>query len=84
MVLTTEFVLKQIMDITEVVHDKKDGKWIFYHESFFDKNPGFTILSTLRQVIKIDSSVTELANMERGFTAYRKSKQYQWIIQKQK
>ncbi len=81
-VYTTEFVLTDKEDITEVIHEKRDGSWAFYSAHFFDDFPGFTLVIPLGEVIKKDSSVLELADMKKGHVAHRKFKGDKWVIEK--
>ena len=83
-VYTTEFVLKQKLDIVEVVHDNKHGAWMFINNGYYDSAVGFTEISTLGDVIKVDSSIMELGDMDTGFFAHRKFKGDSWVIEKMK
>jgi hypothetical protein len=45
-VYTTEFVLKQKIDIVEVEHDKKNDSWMFLNKGYYDSAIGFTVTCT--------------------------------------
>ena len=80
-VFTTSFVITDKKDITRVTHDKEDGAWQFLSNDQFDNFKDVAKIVSLEQIIKIDSSVLELADMKEGFVAHRNSKNDKWVIE---
>ena len=80
-VFTTKFVIIDKKDITTVYHDKDDGAWQFMSDDHFDDFSTVAKLIGLGQVIKIDSTLTQVADMPRGYVAHRKSKGEKWVIE---
>jgi len=81
-VFTTKFVIVDKKDITTVYHDKEDGAWQFMSEGHFDDFSTVAKLVGLGQIVKIDSTLTQVADMPRGYFAHRKSKGEKWVIEK--
>ncbi len=79
-VFTTTFVGKHNCPITYVTHEKEDGAWQFFSDDNFDNYEDVAMVLSLGEIIKIDSSILELANMPVGQHAVRKSKDHPWTI----
>jgi hypothetical protein len=79
-VFTTKFVLNFDSPILYVYHYKEDGAWQF---SGFEEcvEEDYRIIS-LEEMINIDSSILNIADLSFGYYALRKSKVSEWIIQK--
>ena len=82
-VFTTKFVVIDNKDITQVHHDKDDGAWQFFSDDKFDDFRKVAKLVALGLIIKIDSTILELAEMPTGYVAHRKHKGDKWTIEKQ-
>ena len=83
-VFTTKFVIIDKKDITYVTHDKEDGAWQFFSDDEFDNFESVAKIVGLGEIIKIDNTLLELADMPEGFSAYRKFKGDRWTIQEVK
>jgi hypothetical protein len=83
-VFTTKFVIKDNKDITIVTHHKDDGTWQFFSSDPFDNFEEVAMIVGLGQIIKIDSSILELADMKEGYVAHRNSKGEKWEIKEDK
>jgi hypothetical protein len=68
-VFTTRFVIKNRMPITHVSHDAEDGAWQFHTNSPFDDRDA--MLVALKEIVDIDPSVTQLADLPLGSKATR-------------
>src|SRR5450432_2879285 len=80
-VFTTKFVTTDNKDITYVTHDKDDSAWQFFSSDKIDNLEDVAKIVGLGQIIKIDSTILELADMPVGHSAYRKLKGDKWIIE---
>jgi hypothetical protein len=80
-VFTTKFVIIHKKDITFVTHDKEDGAWQFFSDDHFDDFEKVAKVVGLGEIIKLDKTLLELADMPEGFSAHRKFKGDKWIIQ---
>jgi hypothetical protein len=83
-VFTTKFVIKEGKDITLVTHEKEDGAWQFFSNDSFDNFEDVAMVVGLGEIIKIDSSLTEVSDMPKGYFAQRKFKGDKWIIEESK
>ena len=83
-VFTTKFVVVDKKDITTVYHEEEDGAWQFFSEDTFENFNEVAKVVGLGQIIKLDESILELADMPLGFKAHRNSKGEKWVIEKQK
>lgn len=79
-VFTTKFVIIDKKEITRVTHYKEDGAWEFFSNDHFDNFEDVAKIVGLGQILKMDSSILELADMEEGYVAHRKSKSDKWEI----
>lgn len=80
-VFTTSFVLNDKKEITMVTHDKEDGAWQFFSNDQFDNFEDVAKIVGLGEIIKIDNTLLELADLPEGFFAHRKFKGDKWVIQ---
>lgn len=80
-VFTTKFVVTDKKDITYVTHEKEDGAWQFFSNDHFDNFEDVAKVVGLGEIIRIDNSLLELADMPEGFSAHRKFKGDKWTIQ---
>lgn len=83
-VFTTKFVIIDKKDITYVTHDKEDGAWQFFSDDQFDDFESVAKIVGLGEILKIDNTLLELADMPEGFSAYRKFKGDRWTMQELK
>ena len=82
-VFTTMFVLEENKDITIVTHDIEDGAWQFFSSDRFDSYEDVAKIVGLGEIINLDNTILELANMPEGFVARRLFKGDKWIIEEQ-
>jgi len=82
-VFTTKFVVEENKPITYVMHDSDDGAWQFFSDDKFDDFECVAKIVGLGEIIKMDDSVLELADMPEGYYAFRESVNDKWKIQKQ-
>ncbi len=83
-VFTTKFVIVDKKDITTVTHEKEDGAWQFFSADHFDNFEDIAKVVGLGEIIKLDKTVLDLADMPEGFTAHRKYKGDKWTLQETK
>lgn len=81
-VFTTKFVTEDKKTITYVTHDADDGAWQFFSDDEFEDFEKVAKIIGLGQIIKIDPTLTELADMPIGYYAIRKDKTKKWKIKK--
>lgn len=78
-VFTTKFVFDN-KDITTVYHEEEDGAWQFFSDDPFDNYEDVARIVSLGEIIALDSSLLELAEMPEGYYAHRHSRQDNWTI----
>jgi hypothetical protein len=83
-VFTTKFVILDNKDITLVRHDADDGAWTFFSNDKYEDYKDVAKIVGLGQIIKIDSSVLEIADLPLGYYASRNSKQDNWKVEQLK
>lgn len=81
-VFTTKFVLFEKKEITMVYHDEEDGAWQFFSDDKFDNFEDVAKIAGLGEILEIDDSLIDLAEMPTGYRACRVSKQDKWVIEK--
>ena len=78
--------LKQIVEegqpILHVTHDEDDHGWQFL--TFDDVNEGDGKVVLFKNIVKLDDSLIELADIPPGWHAYRRSINDEWIIEEYK
>lgn len=75
-VFTTRKVVSGDCVILYVSHDADDGAWQFH--SGVDSNEDDPKIISLREVIRLDPSLLELADLPLGWIAIRKSQDDSW------
>lgn len=65
-VFTTKFVLEESKDITYVTHEVEDGAWQFFSIDDFLNYEQVAKVVGLGEIIEIDDSVPEIADMPEG------------------
>ncbi|MDN3657233.1 hypothetical protein QWZ08_16405 [Ferruginibacter paludis] len=83
-VFTTKFITIDKKVITRVTHEKEDGAWQFFSDDNFDSFEDVAKVVGLGEVIKIDSTVLELADMQKGYFATRQTKGDKWVVNQHK
>ena len=79
-VFTTKFVLYDKKDITVVYHFKEDGAWQFSSDDQFGDIEGVAKVVGLGELVEMDNTILDVADLPGGFFAQRKSKQDKWVI----
>ncbi len=79
-VFTTKFIVQDKKEITYVSHDFEDGAWQFFSDDNFDNYEEIAMILSLDEIIQIDNSVLEIADLPFGSVATRKSKTDNWTI----
>lgn len=82
-VFTTKYVTDDKRDIIYVSHDKDDGAWQFLSNDNIVDFESVAKVVSLEQIIQLDPSVLQLADMPVGYYAERISKRSKWHIKKQ-
>lgn len=80
-VFTTKYVLDKRSPILCIFHYKEDGAWQFSGDEKNLVNDDFRVIS-LREMINIDDSVLEVADLSSGYLVYRPSVDQTWQISK--
>lgn len=62
--------------ISYVSHDADDGGWQFHNQEVPEEEDAAVV--SLREVVAIDSSIAELADLPVGWYAWRNSSSAQW------
>jgi hypothetical protein len=79
-IFTTKFVIVDKNDITSVYHFKEDGAWQFSSsDPILDYEQDAKIVG-LGEIVQLDHTLLEIADLPPGFKAHRKSKKDKWII----
>jgi hypothetical protein len=80
-VFTTQFVVNDKKDITYVTHEKEDGAWQFFSNDNFGHFEDVAMVVGLGEILKIDNTLLELADLPEGFSAQRNFKGDKWVIE---
>ena len=81
-VFTTRFVVKDKKEITYVTHEIEDGAWQFFSNDNFDNFEDVAMIVGLGEIIDIDKTILDIADLPIGFTATRQSVNDKWTINK--
>jgi hypothetical protein len=76
-VVTTTYVMRHGRPIAYVSHDEDDGGWQFHSDDPFEMK--HAMLVGLKEVVKLDPAVKELADLPPGWRARRDSAFGTWI-----
>ena len=77
-VFTTIYVVKEKKEITYVTHEMEDGAWQFFSNDDFDKFEDVAMIVSLGELIQIDRSVLDIAQLPLGYIATRQSVNDKW------
>lgn len=81
-VFTTQFVIKDKKPITYVNHEMEDGAWQFFSADNFENFEDVVLVVGLGELISIDESILDIADLPLGFSASRQSINDDWIVSK--
>jgi hypothetical protein len=82
-VFTTWYVIRDKKPITYVTHEQEDGTWQFLSSDEFDNFEEVGAIVGLGEIVAMDPSVLELADMPLGHYAIRETANHKWSIRKQ-
>ncbi len=80
-VFTTKFVVNDKNDITLVTHDN-DGSWQFHSKDEWDNIEKVSMVISLGEIIEIDNTILDIADLPLGGEASRLSVKSKWKITK--
>jgi len=81
-IFTTKFIVEDKKVIAYVTHDIEDGAWQFLSNDYYDKYEDIAMVLSLAEIIEIDQTVLEIADLQLGFFATRQSVKDSWTIYK--
>ena len=81
-VFTTKSVVKDKKEITYVTHDADDGAWQFFSSDDFDNYEEVAMILSLDEIINIDITVLEIADLPLGYFATRPTSKDSWTTKK--
>ncbi|TFF38452.1 hypothetical protein [Mucilaginibacter psychrotolerans] len=79
-VFTTKFITADKHAITLVKHNSDDNTWEFFSDDKFDDYEAVAKVVSLKEIIALDSSVLEIADLAAGYCAHRKLRNESWEI----
>jgi hypothetical protein len=79
-VFTTKYVIRDKKPITFVTHEEEDGAWQFFSSDELDNFEEVAMIVGLVEIIAIDASLLELADMPVGHYAIRETVNDNWSI----
>ena len=81
MIITTKDILEQKKPILSVWRDEEDGMWQFLSSSDVDEDEAKII--SLEEIVNLDNSLNEIADLKLGWVAWRQSQNEKWARQLQ-
>lgn len=75
-VITIRQIVREGRPILHVTHDRDDGGWQFLGAE--DANTADAMVVALREIVKLDPSVQQLADLPPGWHAWRRAPQESW------
>lgn len=81
-IFTTKFVVNDKKEITYVTHDIEDGAWQFFSNDNFDNYEEVAMIVSLDEIIQIDNTILEIADLPFGYFAARQTSKDSWSINK--
>ena len=79
-VFTTKFVVEDKRDITMVFHFAEDGAWQFDGNDLTHNFEEVARVVALGEIIALDESILQIADLPAGYCAQRKFKNDTWRI----
>lgn len=76
MVMTTKSIIYNKREILSVWHDSDDGIWQFLDGS--DVNIEEAVMVSLEEIVNIDESIIDVADLPLGWVAWREQKGLVW------
>ena len=81
-VFTTKFVVKDKKEITYVTHEVEDGAWQFFSKDDFDNYEEVAMIVSFDEIVQIDKTILEIADLPLGYFATRQTSKDSWTINK--
>ena len=78
--ITCCHIVDEKMPILYVAHDEEDGTWQFSCGKNHDMSDARVV--SLYEIVMLDNSIVELANMPCGYIAKKKNIKAKWCIRK--
>jgi hypothetical protein len=75
-VLTTTHIIKERNDILYVFHDEDDHGWQFHYGG--NKSASDAMVVALEEIVALDPSVLEIADLPVGWKAWRSKRGASW------
>jgi hypothetical protein len=79
-VFTTVSIANKILPILKVTHDEDDGAWQFLDGVSTNSYSNAVVLA-LHEVVELDNTIVDLADLPLGWSAFRTDKNAPWIRQ---
>lgn len=76
--ITCCHVIENQRDVLYVSHDADDGMWQFLCGGTHRQEEARVV--SMKEIVHIDPTVSELADMPRGYVAERNSKDTRWVV----
>ncbi len=80
-VITLKQIIQRKIPILRVTHDVDDHGWQFLNPSIETVTSNASVVS-LEEIVKLDSSVLDVADLPVGWSARRKSVDEKWVREK--
>jgi hypothetical protein len=80
-VFTTKYVIDW-REITYVTHDADDGAWQFFSDDELESFEEVAKIVSLQEILDIDPTLLDLADMPTGYYATRTTADEDWVISK--
>ncbi len=81
-VFTSVYVLKDRKTITYVSHEENDGAWQFFTDDVIEQYEDIARIVALSEIVDIDPTLRNLANLPMGYYATRKDRNDPWTVKK--
>lgn len=81
-VFTSKFVILENKQIIYISHEIEDGCWQFLSNDEFENFEEVAMIVSLEEIIKLDETVLEVADLPLGYYATREKIGDKWIINK--
>lgn len=82
-VFTTKYIISDKKPITYVTHEEEDCAWQFFSTDEFENFEEVAMIVGLGEIIALDPSLLELADMPVGHYAIRETVNDNWSIRQQ-
>ena len=82
-VFTTKYVIREGKPITYVTHEVEDGAWQFLSSDEFENFAEVIMIVGLGEIVALDPSLLDLADMPVGYYAIRETVNDKWSIRQQ-